>query len=45
MLYILVIFLVYLLMGIEFKNKKTNTLYKKDTLKLSFSIIKNKTNK
>lgn len=45
MCYILVILLVYLLIGIEFTNKKTNTIYKKDTLKLFFNIVKNKTNK
>lgn len=40
MCHILVILLVYLLIGIEFINKKTNTTYKKDVLKLFFNTIK-----
>lgn len=37
---VLFIFLVYLLIGIELKNKKTNTIYKKDALRLIFNITK-----
>lgn len=40
MCHILVILLVYLLIGIEFTNKKTNTTYKKDALRLIFNITK-----